>query len=303
MAPQPAIETHRLTKRYGDVTALADCHLSIQPGEVFGLLGPNGAGKTTLIRLLLGFLRPSEGWARIRGWDSQHDALQVHRCVAYLPGDVRLFRRLKPIPFLRLFAALRADPSAATRGIETAERLQLDLGRRIALMSTGMRQKLALAATFATRADVLVLDEPTSSLDPSVRQIIGDMVREVQTEGRTVLFSSHVLPEVEGVCQRVAILQQGRVERIQEIAHLRRQHRIRGRYQGPRVTLPADLAQACTWHDHGDGLITLQTASSLQPLLGWLSTLSWQELEIEPVGLRGVYEEVFGQASTPGPAS
>src|SRR5436190_6141744 len=199
------VQTHSLTKRYGEFVALDHVSLAIERGEVFGLLGPNGAGKTTLLRTLLGYLTPSEGSATIDGFDCQRESLAVRERVAYLPGDARLFPWMRADDTLRFFAEVRG-----TRGTRTsadlltsfrkfAARLELDLKRRVGFMSTGMRQKLALAITLGAATPLVVLDEPTANLDPTVRGEIETMVCEAKNEGRTVCFSSHVLSEVEAV--------------------------------------------------------------------------------------------------------
>ncbi|HWC89037.1 MAG TPA: ABC transporter ATP-binding protein, partial [Pirellulales bacterium] len=173
------VQTHSLSKQYGPFTALADCTLAIASGEVFGLLGPNGAGKTTLLRLLLGFLRPTAGRAEIDGLDCYRQSLAVHRRLAYLPGEARLFRQMDGHEVLRFFAEMRR-PTREGRGPAIARRLGLDLSRQVALMSTGMRQKLALAATLAAETPLVILDEPTSNLDPTVRSDVIQLVSEAK---------------------------------------------------------------------------------------------------------------------------
>ena len=175
-----------LTKSYGDFLALDHCHLEIEQGEIFGLLGPNGAGKTTLLRLLMGFISPTAGKATIGALDTRHDSIAVRRLATYLPGDVRLYRRMRAVEFLNFMHGLRSD-GPGTRGAEIAQRLELDLDRRSAYMSTGMRQKLALAAVLAADAELIILDEPTSNLDPSVRQTVAELVRELRQAGRTIV--------------------------------------------------------------------------------------------------------------------
>ena len=202
------IETHSLTKRYRDLAALDDCTFGVARGEVFGLLGPNGAGKTTLLRLLLGYLKPASGRALIDGLDCYRQSVRVRRVVSYLPGEARLFRSMRGRQVLKFFAEIRPEGNLQ-RSIELAERLELELSRRVAYMSTGMRQKLALAATLAADTPLVILDEPTSNLDPTVRGIVLDLVSEARRHGCTVVFSSHVLSEVEAVCDRVAFLRRG----------------------------------------------------------------------------------------------
>ena len=161
------VETQSLTKRYGRFAALADCSLGVNSGEIFGLLGPNGAGKTTLLRLLMGYLRPTSGRATIDGLHCWRAAKRVHDRVSYLPGETRLFRNLRGREVLEFFAALRPNGTLA-RSLQLAERLRLELTRSVALMSTGMRQKLALSIALAAETPLVILDEPTSNLDPTV---------------------------------------------------------------------------------------------------------------------------------------
>lgn len=184
---QPLVITHDLTKRYTAVTALDRCTLEVPHGEVFGLLGPNGSGKTTLLRLLMGFLRPTSGRAAIDGLDCYRNSVEVHRRVAYLPGDVRLFGNMRGRDVLRFFSRIRRGGDLR-RELELADRLGLDVSRPVARMSTGMRQKLALAAVMAVDTPLVILDEPTANLDPSVRGIVLSLVSEARQAGRAVIF-------------------------------------------------------------------------------------------------------------------
>src|SRR3954469_15652394 len=237
---RPIIETVELWKQYGRVAALEDCTLSVRHGEVFGLLGPNGAGKTTLLRLLMGFLRPTRGRAAIGGHDCWAESVAIHAGVSYLPGDVRLPRGMTGRDAFSFFARLRDRAVAAN--VRIAERLGLDLSRKVAQMSTGMRQKLALAAVLGADVPLLVLDEPTSNLDPTVRSVVLQLIRESRAAGRTFVFSSHIISEVEQVCDRVVILREGRVVHDQVMREIRRGHRIRARLTGELPAVPAAMA-------------------------------------------------------------
>ncbi|MFV1966339.1 MAG: ABC transporter ATP-binding protein [Pirellulaceae bacterium] len=283
------VQTLSLCKRYGNVTALDHCSVDVARGEVYGLLGPNGAGKTTLLRLLLGFLRPTHGRATIDGLDTYRHSVRVRKIVAYLPGEVRLFRTMPARGVLRFFADSRADGDLQ-RSLALAQRFQLDLSRRVAFMSTGMRQKLALAATLAADTPLLILDEPTSYLDPTMRALVMEMVREAKRNGKTVFFSSHVLSEVEEVCDRVAILSGGRLVHTQNMPELRRQHRIHATLQGEMPQAPESLRSQFSMMTGSGGQITLDTFGELAPLLGWLATLPLREMRVEPIGLRAVYD-------------
>lgn len=285
----PLVQTESLAKRYGQFTALVGCDLQVQRSEVFGLLGPNGSGKTTLLRMLLGFLRPSSGHAHIDGLDCYRDSVAVHSRLAYLPGEARLPPRMRGRDVLKFFSEVRPQGDLA-RSLALAERLQLDISRQIALMSTGMRQKLALAATLATDTPLVILDEPTSNLDPTVRSEVVALVREAQRAGRTVMFSSHVLSEVEQACDRVVILRQGHLVHTQVVAQLRRQHRIRAQLTGPMKPPPEHLKAELSVEVSGPGRLTIETPGELSPLLGWLAELPLAEVQIEPIGLQAVYD-------------
>jgi ABC-2 type transport system ATP-binding protein len=292
------VETDHLTKRYRAVTALDDCRLTIRRGEIFGLLGPNGAGKTTLLRLLLGYLRPTLGRAVIDGLDCYRQSVAVHERVAYLPGDVRLFHKMTGHDVLAFFGRLR-DRGYTERANRLARRLDLQLAPRTTAMSTGMRQKLGLVAVLAVDAPTLILDEPTANLDPTVRKEVAALVREAQTAGKTVVFSSHVLEEVERLCDRVAILRRGKLVHEQSLHTLRRQHRIRAELRGPIPNVPKELSDGVSIEMYGDGL-TIVTAGELSPLLAWLATLSLSDVRIEPVGLGAIYEQFHaGSAGEP----
>lgn len=290
MDNEPLVQCQSLTKRYGAVEALVDCTLQVGAGQVFGLLGPNGSGKTTLLRLLMGFLRPTAGRATIGGLDCYRDRVRVHRLVSYLPGDVRLFSRMRGRQVLRLLAEMRAG-SNLERAERIAEFLELDLRQRVARMSTGMRQKLALCAALSPDVPLLILDEPTAALDPTARARVLELIAEAAEAGRAVLFSSHVLSEVEEVCQDVAILRRGRVVHVQSIGLLRQQHRIRARLAGPPPAAPESLARQIEIQSNGQGDVVIQTRGELSPVLSWLATLPVQQMQVEPVGLRSIYQQ------------
>ncbi len=290
------VVTDGLTKKYSHVTALDQCSLSVERGEVFGLLGPNGSGKTTLLRLLLGFLHPTSGTARIDQFDCTLQSVAAHRQLAYLPGDARLYRQMRGRDLLAFFASLRPDNSLQ-RARQLAQRLDLDLARRVSLMSTGMRQKLALAVTLSIDAPLLILDEPTANLDPTVRATVTELILEARSRQRTVLLSSHILPEIEQVCDRVAILCQGRLVHTQVMSELRRRHRIRARLRGPFSKPPNELA-SLSIQTGPDGHVVIETCGDLAPLLGWLSTTTLDEIQIEPLGLRPVYDRFHANPAT-----
>lgn len=285
------VETHRLSKQYGHFTALDNFTFGVARGEVVGLLGPNGAGKTTLLRLLMGFLRPSAGNAHIDALDCYHRSFDVHRRVSYLPGEARLFRTMRARDVIDFFTLVRRDGSRPRAVAMAGQRFGLDLSRPVALMSTGMRQKLALTVALAVDTPLVILDEPTSNLDPTVRSDVAALVVEAKQAGRTVIFSSHVISEVEQVCDRAIILRDGRLVHTQVVADLKRQHRIRAQLKGPLPPLPESFNGQITLETDPAGGLTIETPGELSGLLGWLATLPLAEVRIEPLGLGALYEQ------------
>jgi ABC-2 type transport system ATP-binding protein len=205
-----AISTAGLTKRYGHTVALDALDLTVQPGEVYGYLGPNGAGKTTTIRLLLGLHRPSAGHATIFGVDAWSAPVDAHRRLAYVPGEPFLWPALTGAETLAYLARLHGDSDGAY-GELLVERFKLDVDKKVRALSKGNRQKVQLIAAFATRADLLILDEPTTGLDPLMEMAFRETVLEAKQRGQTVFLSSHILSEVEALCDRVGILREGRL--------------------------------------------------------------------------------------------
>lgn len=326
-----AVQTRGLGKRYGTFAALHDCSVSIERNAIFGLLGPNGAGKSTLLRLLMGFLRPTSGQGLVFGIDPVRDGVAAREFVSYLPGDARLPRHMTGRGVLRFFADLH-PAGDLTRSLAAAERLDLDLRRRVAFMSTGMRQKLALSVVFGPRTPLLILDEPTANLDPTVRGEVLAMVIEAKAQGRTVILSSHVLSEIEDTCQRVAFLRGGRLAHQLRMADLFQRHRVTGKSRRDAIEIPPAFADRVrvsridappdTGRDgdhppaaglaaadppgsrpgrsdqadpNREGRWCIDTAGDLAPLLNWLASQELHQVRVEPLGLRAVYDAVhFG---------
>jgi ABC-2 type transport system ATP-binding protein len=214
-----AITLERLTKRYGRRRGIEEVTLTVGAGEVFGFLGSNGAGKTTTIRTMLDLLRPTEGRAILLGLDSHRDALEIHRRIGFLPGDLGVYRRMTGRRYLTFFAELRGVPTQAFE--ELAERLACDLEPKIASLSHGNVQKLGLIQALMHHPELLVLDEPTQGLDPLVQREFHELMRETSAAGGTVFLSSHVLPEVERTCDRVGIIGDGRLMAVEDIGDLK----------------------------------------------------------------------------------
>ena len=288
------VMTDGLTKRYGDFTALNQCSLSVGRGEIFGLLGPNGAGKTTLIRLLLGYLQPTSGDLSIDGFDPRHDGVSLRERVSYLPGDARLPRHMRGKNVLKFFSDMHPHGNLE-RSLAVAEQLELDIRTRVAFMSTGMRQKLALAVVFGISSPLLILDEPTANLDPTIRGIVLDLVLEARDSGRTVMFSSHVLSEIEETCDRVAFLRKGHLARELTMSDLYQRHRITAKSFTAPIQIPDSMADRVhvSVQSHATGeTMTIVTDGDLAPMLSWVDSLSLAQVRIEPLGLRAVYDSV-----------
>ncbi len=214
------LRAEALTKSYGRSRGIVHLDLAVSAGEVFGFLGPNGAGKTTTIRLLLDLIRPTSGRMTVFGLDVRRAGAGVRGRIGYLPGELRLYPRLTPRELCTYFAHLRRQPGTGDADV-LAERLGLELDRPIRTLSKGNRQKVGLVQAMMHRPELLVLDEPTSGLDPLVQQVFYEIVREVTADGRTVFLSSHVLPEVQHIADRVGVIREGRIVLTDTIEALR----------------------------------------------------------------------------------
>jgi len=217
----PAIRTEGLTKHYGDVKALVDLNMQVEMGEVFGFLGPNGAGKTTMIRTILDLIRPTAGRAEILGLDTHASAVELRHQIGYVPGDLAMYPSLTGRDTLKYFANLRGGTDWNYVN-ELAERLNSDLDVKVGDYSSGNRQKVGVIQAFMNKPDVLIMDEPSTGLDPLVQREFQKMVREVAAEGRGVFLSSHTLSEVQRAADRVGIIRHGRLVEVQSVGELRK---------------------------------------------------------------------------------
>jgi beta-exotoxin I transport system ATP-binding protein len=288
----PPVEVEHLTRSYGSHRGIVDLSFRLRDGEVFAFLGPNGAGKTTTIRTLMGLLRATSGRARVFGLDCWHDAAAVKALVGFLPGEMRLYEGLTGHAFLDFFAAFRRR-RARRRRDELAARLELDLSRRIRHMSKGNRQKLGIVQALMHEAPLLILDEPSSGLDPLKQVAFLDLLREEGARGRTIFLSSHAIPEVQRIADRVGIVREGRLIAVEEIAAL-----IAKSARHANVTFasavdpglfaglePVTVLSASDDHRH----YQLSVPGDLKPLLRRLVELPLADLTVETADLETVF--------------
>ncbi len=285
-----ALSVTGLHKSFGRTHALDGLDLTVATGEVHGFLGPNGAGKSTALRVLLGLLRADSGTVRLLGGDPWTDAVALHRRLAYVPGDVTLWRNLSGGEVIDLYGRLRGGGLDPARRAELVERFELDPTKKGRTYSKGNRQKVALVAAFASDAELLLLDEPTSGLDPLMEEVFQDCVREARDRGRTVLLSSHILSEVETLCDRVSIVRRGRTVESGSLAELR--HLTRTSVTAELAAVPAGLDRLAGVHDlRAEGRrVRLQVdTDKLDPVLAALLAAGVRSLTSTPPTL----EELF----------
>ena len=288
------LRTEQLTRNYGRRIGIQGVDLEIGAGEVFGFLGPNGAGKTTTIRLLMGFLQPDAGRASILGLDCWRQSALLKRDVGYLPGDLRLYPWLTARKALHVFGKVRGV-DLTNAGRELAERFRLEFDVRVQKMSRGMRQKLGLILAMAHRPQLLVLDEPTSGLDPLMQEELARCVRELAAAGHTVFFSSHTLSEVENLCDRVAIVREGRIIADERLETLRG----RARRSVQLVFADQQSADAIAWPSflhvvERDGLrCRCELEGPTAPLVQWASGQLLADITISPPDLESVFHKYY----------
>ena len=284
-----------LTKYYGKTRGIEDLTFSVDEGEVFGFLGPNGAGKTTTIRCLLDFIRPTRGGVTIFGLDPRRDGPRVHARIGYLPGELALYERLTGERYLDDFATFRGGVPR-DRYASLAERLGLDITKHIRDLSHGNKQKVGLVQAFMHRPDLLILDEPTQGLDPLVQQVFYAMLDEERGRGATVFLSSHVMPEVERVCDRVGIVREGRLATVQDVgdlkAHARR--RIRLHFDGPAPAAAFETVPGVRdVRSHGDEL-SLAVEGPMDAVIKEAARHTVVNVQTEEQSLEDLFLDYFG---------
>jgi ABC-2 type transport system ATP-binding protein len=299
MGATPAIRTEGLCKRYGDVDALRDLHLEIAEGEVVGYLGPNGAGKTTTIRLLLGLARPSAGRAEIFGLDCQRQTVAAHRRLAYVPGEANLWPSLTGFETLHLLGRVQGRVDATYRDV-LIERFDLDPSKKVRAYSKGNKQKILLIAALMTRPDLLVLDEPTSGLDPLMEQVFRHTVAEARQAGQTVFLSSHIMSEVEALCDRVGMLREGRLVEMGTLAEMRHLSTltVEATFDGvpPQLAGVAGVTRAVVDGRH----VHLEVRGPIEPLVDALAGTGVRNLLSREPSLEELFLAQYGpDGSTP----
>ncbi len=299
-ASDPIIEVCRLAKDFGRTRALDGLDLSVSAGEVHGFLGPNGAGKSTTLRILLGLIRPTAGTASVFGTDPWQDPVRCHRDLAYVPGDVSLWPNLSGGEVIDLLTGLRggADETERSRLIDEFE---FDPRRKTRTYSKGNRQKVALIAAFARPAKLYVLDEPSAGLDPIMENVFRREVRRVHSEGATVLLSSHILSEVEQLCDRVTIIRAGRVVESGTLADLRHLKLTHFRVEGVSADILAALPGVQEIHDDGGALEFEVDTPSLPTILEAVAAARPSGLSVSPPSLESLFLRHYAEpAATSG---
>jgi ABC-2 type transport system ATP-binding protein len=310
-----AIETHGLSKRYGrralpihrpgrraassTLLALDDLTISVRQGEIFGFLGPNGAGKSTTIRLLLGYLHPTGGRGSVLGFDIARQSVEIRRRIGYLPGGIALYDSMTGEALLDYLGALTGRPSV--RRAELVDRLELSsrtLKRHVRDYSRGMRQKVGIIQALQHDPEIAILDEPTEGLDPLMQRAFYDILDDLRTIGRTIFFSSHVLSEVERVCDRVAIIRAGRLVALEDVGALlaRRKRNVEMRLAGPAPNLKD--VPGVSGLQQTDGRITFALEGDVQPFLRAIAGAPITDLTIEPAHLEEAFLEYYADEDT-----
>lgn len=299
------LQTKELTKKYGNFVALQALNLEVYRGEIFGYLGPNGAGKTTTIRTLLDLIRPTSGTATILGMDSRRNSVKIHAQLGFLPSEMTLYHNMTGRQYVRFIErARRVDCMREAERL--AEKLDYDLNRSLEGLSTGNRRKMGLITALMHRPPLLILDEPTSGLDPLMQQIFNELMREIQADGRTVFLSSHNLPEVETLCDRVAILREGQltaVEKIETLTGLRFRWFVLDFEQAVNVQDFQQLSSVTALEANPEGTrLRLQVSGEVDALIKLAAQYRLRDLALEHPSLEETFLQFYGndKKSLPG---
>jgi ABC-2 type transport system ATP-binding protein len=290
------IETKGLTVYYGSQRGIVDVDLAVQEGEIFGFLGPNGAGKTTTMRTLLDIIRPVRGQASIFGLDCQRQGTEIRGRIGYLPGELALYPNLTGRQYLDMLDLLRGRKGDVTYRRELAERLGLDVSRRTREYSAGNKKKLGLVAALMHKPALLILDEPTGGLDPLVEQTVLQLAREARQEGRTGFFSSHILSDVQAVCDRVGIIREGRLVAVERVDKLTAQpfHRLRLNLAQPPTADVFAIPGVIELSRDGQS-VRLEVRDNLPEVMKAAAAYGITDIETQPVTLEEVFLAYYGK--------
>jgi len=289
------IITEKLTKYYGKITGVKALDLSVNKGEIFGFLGPNGAGKTTTIRILLNLIRPSGGCASIFGLDTRRDYVAVHRRLGYIPSDAAFYAGMTGKEYLALLGTFHGKNND-TRLNELREMFELDLGRQTSAYSRGMKQKLALIQAFMSDPELYILDEPTLGLDPLMQHSFNNLLLEEKQRGKTIFLSSHLLPEVERVCDRVGIIRNGEMVTVEEVDNLKRK-RVRHieLYLNREIPIEQIRLDNTEILEVSGKRITLKFSGKTPDLLKQLCDLPLDDIVFPEASLEDTFMEYYGE--------
>jgi len=295
-ADGPAIAIRDLAKSYGQVHAVRGVTFDVQRGEIFGFLGLNGAGKTTTIRILLDLLRPSRGQAQLFGFDCQRQSRLARATVGYMPGELGFYSDMTGFEVLDLMARLSGGGDDSTRRLQLADRLELaraDLRRPLRAYSTGMKRKLGLIQALQTDPPLLILDEPTEGLDPLVQRALHHLLLELRARGRTVFMSSHVLSEVERLCDRIGVIREGEMVLLSTVEEARRRSGRTVRIQFSQPVEPMTLSAGMSLVSQTPDRWSVEVKHEMGPLLAVLADLPVRDLEIVEPSLEDVLRSFY----------
>jgi ABC-2 type transport system ATP-binding protein len=292
------IETKGLSVYYGRHRGILDVNLRVEKGEVFGFLGPNGAGKTTTQRVLMDIICPTAGEAYMFGKDCQKEGVAIRERVGYLPGELSLYDMMKASQFFEMYYSLQKNNTDPNYWRVLANRLDLDTSRKLREYSRGNKQKVGVVTAFMNKPDLLILDEPTTGLDPLVQQTVMELVRETNQAGATVFFSSHILPEVQAVCDRVGIIREGQLVATERVSDLTTQHFKRVRFTFAAMPpVEAFALEGVTEIAREEQSITLEIYLQLEEVMRTATSFGITDIETLHVSLEEIFLAYYGKES------
>lgn len=284
------IEVRNITKKYKDIVAVKNVNFDVKKGEIFGFLGPNGAGKTTTIRTLLGFLKPNHGEAFIFGKNIKNNIVDIRRNVGYIPGELNLYEHLTGRQCLKYFSSIRNTNLSLLD--ELLEIFQLPLDRKIKTYSRGMKQKLGIVQAFMDDPEIVIMDEPTSGLDPLLQQKFYKFLHNEKKKGRTMFFSSHILSEVDKVCDRVGIIREGKLVALERVENLKRK---KGKRIRLKIKEDSKELLSLTNAQMIDGWIELVTEDSIDEVIKKIAKFSIVDLDIQEFSLEDIFMRYYDE--------